>query len=192
MFAPRTAKTLTALFVAMTIGTLVLMWMDVDPIRVSGTPLTALAASQETPLGVITRTRNPIRDNKWRLIVIHSSVEGPAAVAGCHFVIDAGGAGNSLNVRSNDCWQDQAETGHVAVGGYDWNKGSIGICLSGDFSRTPPSPEQMQTLKKLVTDLQRRFSIPASRVYSYRDISGKSNSPGAAFSDRELADALLP
>jgi hypothetical protein len=191
MLAPRTVKTLTALFFAMTLGTLLLMWMDVEPIRAPGTHLTALAASEETPLAVIAHTRKPI-SSKWQRIVIHSSVEGPSAVEGSHFIVDPRSAGDSLNVRATDCWQDQSESGHVAGSGHDWNKACIGICLSGDFSRTPPTPEQMQSLKKLVTDLQRRFGIPASRVYSYRDISSKSNSPGAAFPEKELAAALLP
>ena len=192
MLAPRTVKTLTALFFAMTIGTLLLMWMDVEPNRAPGTSLTALRVSDENPLAVITRTRKPISDNKWQRIVIHSSVEGPAAIENSHFIVDPRPSGDSLCIRATDCWQDQAESNHVPyIRGADWKTGSLGICLSGDFSKTPPTAEQMQSLKKLVTDLQRRFGTPAYRVHLYRDISSR-NSPGAAFPDKELVAALLP
>jgi hypothetical protein len=191
MYAPRTVKTLTVLFLAMTLGTLVLWSMDVDPIRPPGTHLAAVAAAEENPLAVIARTDRPL-SSKWNRIVIHGSSEGPAVAGKCHFVVEAPATGGSpLGVRAGSVWLAQEESAHVPGAGHEWNKGAIGVCIQGDFSSAPPSEEQWQSLLKLVTDLQQRFRIPPSRVYLYRSIAARSDSPGAAFPEREFNDSLV-
>jgi len=192
MFAPRTVKTLTALFLAMTIGTLVLAMMAVDPIRPRGRHLAAVAAAEESQLAVISRTDQTLA--KWRSIVVHSSVEGAAVAGNCHFLVDPEASIRSpdaLCVRSSGHWLAQEPAAHVPGRGHEWNDGSIGVCLVGDFSRQAPSDVQWQSLIKLVTDLQQQFRIPPSRVYLYRNIGGRGNSPGAAFPEKEFNDALL-
>jgi hypothetical protein len=188
MLAPRTVKTLAALFFAMTIGTLLLMWMDVDPIHAPSTHLTALAVAEEAPLPVITQAQKPY-SSQWQRLVIHSSAEGPSVAGKCHFVVDVGGGGDPF--RANAPWQEQAESPHVPGRGHDWNKGAIGVCLVGDFSKVGPSDEQYQALLKLVTDLQQQFKIPASRVYFYGDIAGAGDFPGAAFPKSDFNTALV-
>ena len=189
MLAPRTVKILIALFLAMTGGTLVLTWLDVEPIRAPGTHLTAVAFGEETPLAVITNTQKPLRN--WRNIVIHSSAEGAAAVANSHLVVEPPGGGNPLGIRANGAWDSQAESPHVPPGpGPDWGKDTIGVCMVGDFSLSAPSAEQWKALVKLVTGLQKKLKIPASRVYLYRTIRG-SSSPGAAFPEEEFNKALV-
>ena len=185
MFEPRTVKTLTALFFAMTVGALVLMLMDVEPIQPPGTHLTAVAANEEAQLPVIAQTEVPLR--KWRSIVVHTSVEGRAVVANCHFIIDGG----AIDVRSTAHWEQQRAGRHVPGRGSDWNTESIGICLMGDFALRRPSQVQWQSLMKLVTDLQQQFDIPSSRVYLYRDIGGRGNSPGKAFPQTEFHEQLV-
>ena len=192
MFEPRTVKTLTALFFAMTGGALVLMLMDVEPIQPPGTHLTAVAANEDAQLPVISQTDVPLR--KWRSIVVHTSAEGRAVVANCHFVVDdgsAGGEAGALGVSSTAHWAQQRASAHVPGRGSDWNTESIGVCLMGEFSRRRPSDVQWQALMKLVTDLQQQFGIPSSRVYLYRDIGGRGDSPGRAFPAAEFNEQLL-
>jgi len=188
MFAPRTVKILTALFFAMTVGTLVLTWMDVEPIRERDPRLAAIAAGEEAPLPAVTRTESPLSSSRWRSVVIHSSAEGPSAVARCHFVVEPSSAGDSLNVRANGAWLSQTDSAHVPASAVPAS--SIGVCLMGDFKEAAPSPEQWQSLVKLVLDLQRQFKIDRSAVYLYRTISERK-SPGAAFPEKEFNESLL-
>ena len=190
MLAPRTVKILIALFLAMTGGTLVLTWLDVEPIRAPGTHLTAVAFAEESPLAVVTSTKRPLNILKWRNIVIHGSAEGAATVGNCHFVVEPADTNNPLGIRANGAWMDQAESPHVPPGpGPNWGKDTIGVCMVGDFSLSPPSDEQWKALVKLVTDLQKKCNVPASQVYLYRTIRG-SSSPGAAFPEEEFNKAL--
>ena len=193
MLQPRTVKTLVALLAAMTLGTILLISIDAAPIRPPGTHLAAVAAADEMELPVVTQTDVPLR--KWKNIIVHTSVEGADVANRCHFVIDSANASEtstSLPVRSIAPWIQQTNSLHTAKGANDWNTDSIGVCLMGDFSRRRPSPVQWQAMVKLTNDLQKRFKIPAERVYLYRDIGGaKINSPGSAFSQKEFDDALL-
>lgn len=54
------------------------------------------------------------------------------------------------------------------------NKSSIGICLAGNFDVTLPTPEQETALKWLLTDLTKKFKIPAERIVPHRAFSNKS------------------
>jgi hypothetical protein len=192
MYAPRTVKTLCALFFAMTLGALVLWMMDDGPIRSPG-HLAAVAVAEDAPLAVISQTQRPLSPRKWTRIIVHGSREGEAIVENCHFVVEPSGTPDCpLGVRAGGAWLAQQESAHVPGAGHEWNKGAIGVCLRGDFSRTPPSAEQWQMLIKLVTDLQQQFSVPPDRVFLYSELSARSDSPGAAFPFRQFNDSLLP
>jgi hypothetical protein len=192
MFEPRTVKTLTALFGAMTVGTLVLMLIEPRPIQAPNMPLIALTTPDaEVALPAITDIDVPL-NNAWNKIVIHTSVEGPQVLKNCHWIIEPGDGRNpdAINVHPTDLWKRQQASAHVSPKNSAWNTESIGICLVGDFARQKPSPSQWKDLIKLTTDLQDKFTIPRTRVYTYHDIDGKVNSPGAAFPAREFNEAL--
>ena len=188
MYAPRTVKTLTALFFAMILGTLVLWLMDVDPIRPAGTHLAAVEAAEDAPLAVIMRTEKP--HTKWNSIIVHGSGEGRAVLENCHFVVEPSGGPSPRGVRAGAAWLSQQESAHLPGTGRALYPGAIGVCIQGDFSTAPPSDEQWKSLIKLVTGLQRQFGIPAGRVYRYGSIAG-SDSPGAAFPARLFNESLV-
>jgi hypothetical protein len=48
------------------------------------------------------------------------------------------------------------------------NYTSIGICLAGNFDIELPTPEQIESLKKLLKDICNRYKIPASRIFPHR------------------------
>lgn len=187
MFAPRTVKTLIALFAAMTSGAILLMLLDTDPIQAPGTHLVAVAAADEAELAVVTQTDIPLK--RWRGIVVHSLAEGPTMLARCHFVVAPSGDGG-VEVTSNRYWLRQQAAPHVLAQDDDWGS-CIGIGLKGDYSSQSPTNAEMQALVKLVRDLQIRFRIPASRVYLYGEISSTVLSPGAAFPAAVFQDSLL-
>ncbi len=188
MFEPRTVKTLTALFGAMIVGTLVLMSLNGEPINAPGPHLAALAVDNEMELSAIAQTETTLR--KWQGIVVHSSNEGPDIAAKCHFVVEAPATPsprNPLGISARNAWLQQEPTRHVSSKSGDWN-GAIAICFAGDFSRLKPTDVQMVALVKLVNDLQKRFDIPASKVYLYRNIV--SNVPADMFPEAQFNDNL--
>ncbi len=187
MFEPRTVKTLTALFGAMIVGTLVLMSLNGDPINAPGANLTALFPDDEMELGAIAGTDVPLR--KWQGIVVHSANEGPDVAGRCHFIVEPAAANtkNIMGVTARGAWQQQESTRHVRGASGEWSS-SIAICFAGDFSRQRPTNAQMAALMKLVNDLQKRFNIPASKVYLYRNIA---SSPADLFNEAEFNENLL-
>ena len=72
-----------------------------------------------------------------------------------------------------------------------WKNSSVGVCLIGDFSRTPPKAGQFELLVQLVNALQETCRVPADHVYLLSDIDPRSPSPGAAFPAAKLSRRLL-
>jgi hypothetical protein len=188
MSRSRTIKTLTALFVAMTLGTLVLMVLDTEPISPMAQPLMVVSPPPAGAAKSVYETRRPLQRAKWRYIVVHASphrAHPPAAA--CHFLVGADVGGNG-KVVATEHWLRQREGGHI--GGY-WRRNSIGVCLIGDFSRRPPAKGQFRSLVELVNALQGICNVPADRVYLHRDLDARSGSPGAAFPVERFSGRLL-
>jgi len=60
----------------------------------------------------------------------------------------------------------------------DYNYHSIGICLSGNFELTEPTPEQYQSLRWLIDDIKARYNI--KEVLKHKDITATA-CPGKNF-----------
>jgi len=91
----------------------------------------------------------------------HVLSKGWAAI-GYHFVIEANGDIIQTNPLYNVSYN---------VSGY--NSRSIGICLSGDFSKQQPSPQQLESLKQLIKHL--RQTLPqALTVAGHQDFNNTS------------------
>lgn len=56
------------------------------------------------------------------------------------------------------------------------NTRTIGICLSGDFTKQEPSPQQLKSLKKLIKHLRRKLPQRLD-VYGHKDY-GTTSCPG--------------
>jgi N-acetyl-anhydromuramyl-L-alanine amidase AmpD len=191
MLGSRTFKTLTILLVTMTAGAYVLMLMESAPIRLPARSLAALSTSGPGPGRVVAETDVPLRPTKWRNIIVHAHAGEPAEMSRrMHFVIRPGENGG-LVAEGTDLWKRQADGHHVYVPWRDFNADSIGICLIGRFSRTPPTDQQFQLLVNLVRTLQSTFRIPGDQVYLHSDLDGRSVSPGRAFPARTFTESLL-
>lgn len=57
------------------------------------------------------------------------------------------------------------------------NKGSIGICVTGNTSQEPPTTLQLETLWGKVKMLMDEYGLERSDVYGHRDF-GATNCPG--------------
>ncbi len=185
----RTIKILTALLAAMTVGAIALIVMETAPIS---PPQSAFALTNKADNGsepAVFQTDVPIQATKWRNVIVHSASDG--AVEGkFHFVISAEGDISGM-VAATKLWKDQLSGGHCNIRGRNFNSDSIGVCLAGDFSRTPPGRTQFHALVRLVRTLQDTLSIPADRVYLYSDLDADSNSPGMAFPTEAFSARLI-
>ena len=85
---------------------------------------------------------------------------------GYHFMIDYAGR----------VWEGRSlayEGAHVA-----WqNERNVAVMLLGNFEKQTPSREQLDSLKKIIAALRRRFRIKRHRIYGHRDL-GPSVCPG--------------
>lgn len=128
------------------------------------------------------------RERRWRTIIVHHSGQSTGNMAmidkyhrevngwdgiGYDFVIGNGRDSGDGQVEVTFRWRKQIAGAHC--GGTPNNRANefgVGICLIGDFTKTRPTYRQTQSLKKLVRFLQKRYKIPASRIY------GHSSTPG--------------
>jgi N-acetyl-anhydromuramyl-L-alanine amidase AmpD len=191
MVGSRTMKTLGALVVAMTVGSIALILMETAPIRPPVTNLSAVASLTDEASQVVSQTDVAIKTAKWRHIIVHTAMEALEPDLDCHFVIDQTPSPDGRSVRSTTLWNRQLGGNHVFVAGYNWNADSIAVCLVGDYSQTPPSASQFQALIGLVHSIQQTCGIPAERVYLARDIDPRCGSPGAVFPAKQFNTFLL-
>ena len=183
MTGSRTIKTLTALVMAMTIGTFVLMLLewDADPLEAPATRLAAVLATEKDFAEIIRPGEAPYQPLKWRNVVVHSapSADSPRAL-GCHFLVHPAAGARGACATATQRWDRQADGQHIRAAGYDFNRSSIGVCLIGEFSSRPPSRSQFEVLVALVRQLCRGGGIASDRVYVASVHLGKA-SPGPAF-----------
>ena len=71
-----------------------------------------------------------------------------------------------------------------------YNKGSLGICLVGNFDKLPPPDEQWLLAIKLVRSLMEILYIPRSEVFGHREFADYKSCPGKEF-DLEKFRKLL-
>jgi len=132
-------------------------------------------------------------EKQWNAIVLHHSAteNGNAAIfdrthreenhwdgVGYDFVIGNGTNSGNGQVEVTFRWKQQLTGAHCGGTPDNWaNEKAVGICLVGNFNRTVPTTEQIQSLVKLVRFLQKRYGIPTSQIY------GHSGTPGARITE---------
>ncbi len=208
--APQQSRTRVvwgALLMAMT-GVGGLLWVLQGGPRMGSSGLALppmVAAAGPTSIEAIFRTRAEVPRNRWQAIVVHqsgsafgspSSIEAQHKAAsfegmGFHFLVGNGSGLEDGEIHVGYRWLDQVQGAHAAGKQGDWfNRNSIGICLVGDFSRTPPTDRQMWRLNQLISTLAERLNIPADRVYLHRDIA-QTNDPGGFFPEAAFRAQLV-
>jgi hypothetical protein len=192
MFRSRAAKTLGILVAAMTVGTLALTAMETGPLQPSANHLAAVPGRPTPSVDRVVRGTSPLQRHKWRHIIVHADDDPRCGlVPACHFIVDLRDPAGGAVIRRTRRWDDQADGRHAFLPGLDWNRTSIGICLLGDFTRTAPSPGQLNALVELTRRLQELTDIPRDRVYLAGQIGQEITSPGPAFPTRAYRGALL-
>jgi N-acetylmuramoyl-L-alanine amidase-like protein len=135
----------------------------------------------------------------WNYIYIHQSataggsadtLKGSDATLADHFVIGNGEGAGDGEIQVGVRWKQQLQAGRIPGAAYI-DRTCLSICLVGDFSDDAPKATQERQLVQLVTALQNRLHIPASRV-SFFTNSNTVAGVGAAFPAKDFRKQILP
>ncbi len=174
------------------------------------------AGRRVPPPGIITGVPGPgnnpwkptVAARDWKHIVIHhtattsGSVESihaahlknkdkngnPWLGIGYHFVIGNGDGMPDGAIEPTFRWRTQIQGAHAGSSNKDYNERGIGICLVGNFEKTPPTSAQRKSVKLLVQTLRAEYRIPSAEVVGHKDIRASTTEcPGKFFPMAEVA-----
>jgi LysM repeat protein len=169
-------------------------------------PARSLSSSGALPGSISSAISNAsVTPGRWKYIVIHHSGVNEGTVKGMdnyhrqvrhmenglayHFVIGNGNGMSNGEIAAGNRWKKQLDGGHLAS--VSQNKVALGICLVGNFDRTPPSAAQMQSLNALVRTLMKRCNISASNVKTHQQINViGTRCPGTRFPTKAFLAGL--
>ncbi|MBI5779383.1 MAG: N-acetylmuramoyl-L-alanine amidase [Planctomycetes bacterium] len=133
---------------------------------------------------------------QWKYIVIHNSgtrqgnakmfdtyhrnEKGMKDGLAYHFVIGNGKKSKDGGIEVGKRWDRQIAGAHC----YDsrMNCESVGICLVGDFNESKPTARQMESLLKLIADLQTQYRIPKANILLHKEVDKRqTDCPGRKF-----------
>ena len=202
----RSQTVLMSLVAAMTVAGALLYAVSRKP-TLSGNGLSIpamMSTSEVSSMDFLTQTKAPIKQGRWKAIVIHESGEPVGSQAsleekarannlrgiGYHFVVGNGNGMGDGEVYVSNRWLEQRVGAHCGGSrGDEMNREAIGICMVGQGDYRKFTNAQLKQLVRLVDSIQREFDIPAEQVYLYRDIANAS-SPGKLFPAVEFRRAL--
>jgi hypothetical protein len=132
---------------------------------------------------------------RWTTVVIHHSATAAGGAGtfdkfhrakgwdelGYHFVIGNGTDTPDGAVEVGSRWQSQKHGAHCKTPDNYYNEHGIGICLVGDFTKTRPTPRQLNALYRLVRFLTDACAIPPDRVTEHGAIKRGTQCPGPNF-----------
>jgi len=144
-----------------------------------------------------------VSETSWQFIVIHHSAGDNGSVSaidkehrqrkdasgnpwlgiGYHFVIGNGQGMKDGAVEATFRWNEQLHGAHS--GDSMMNARGIGICLIGNFEKTPPTKAQMESVRKLVNVLAVRHRITRNNLMGHASVKATA-CPGKHFPLKEL------
>ena len=149
-----------------------------------------------------------VSETPWQYVVIHHSASESGSVEaiheghrqrrdssgspwlgiGYHFVIGNGKGMKDGAVEATFRWNEQIHGAHS--GSVLFNARGIGICLIGNFEKTPPTKAQWQSVQELVKVLAVRHGITREKVVGHASVKATA-CPGKHFPLKELR-AVIP
>ncbi|MEW4530028.1 MAG: peptidoglycan recognition family protein [Maioricimonas sp. JB045] len=144
----------------------------------------------------------------WKYIVLHHTASSRGSVEsihrahlqrrdaagrpwrgiGYHFVIGNGQGMPDGAIEPTFRWKEQSSGAHAGIGLY--NQVGIGICLVGNFEKTPPTDAQLKSVRRLVALLKARYDIGPREVIRHQDVKATA-CPGRKFPFNDVATAAV-
>jgi hypothetical protein len=145
----------------------------------------------------------PKADRPWKFIVVHHSAQPTGSYdqidrehrnvqgwdgCGYHFVIGNGSGSPDGQIEVARRWTNQKHGLHTkTTSSADVNEYGIGICLVGDFDKTPPTPKQIAATRALVAYLAQRYNVPADHSGTHGAMAGVASAcPGKLFPEEQV------
>jgi N-acetyl-anhydromuramyl-L-alanine amidase AmpD len=138
---------------------------------------------------------------RWTHVVVHHSATAAGGARrfdsyhrhgngwdelGYHFVIGNGTDTPDGYVEVGSRWHKQKHGAHCKTPDNYFNDHGVGICLVGDFTRSRPTPRQMESLARLVKFLGDQCGIPPGRVTTHHAVKHSTQCPGRFFEMQAL------
>ncbi len=152
--------------------------------------------------------RPTVAARQWQYVVMHHTATGAGSVdsinashiknkdkngnpwlgIGYHFVIGNGDGMTDGAIEPTFRWRTQIQGAHAGSANKDYNERGIGVCLVGNFEKTPPTAAQKRSVKLLVSTLRNEYHIPVANVVGHKDIRASATEcPGKFFPMAEVA-----
>jgi len=176
---------------------------------ISGKAVAGLSVNRHKPAGSSADVgwNANVPETSWQFIVIHHSASESGSVKGIHeehrqrkdasgnpwlgigyhFVVGNGQGMKDGAVEPTFRWNEQLHGAHS--GDPIFNARGIGICLIGNFEKTPPTKAQMESVKKLVNVLAVRHRITQSNLMGHAAVKSTA-CPGKHFPLKELRTVI--
>ena len=149
-----------------------------------------------------------VAESDWEYVVVHHSASESGSVQsiheehrrrkdamgnawlgiGYHFVIGNGQGMKDGAVEPTFRWDEQLHGAHS--GDPLFNARGIGICLIGNFEKTPPSKAQLTAVKELVKTLAGRHQIVRGKIIGHASVKATA-CPGKRFHLQDVR-AVVP
>ena len=148
-----------------------------------------------------------VAESDWEYVVLHHSASESGSVQsiheehrrrkdamgnswlgiGYHFVIGNGQGMKDGAVEPTFRWEEQLHGAHS--GDPLFNARGIGICLIGNFEKTPPSKAQLTAVKELVKTLAGRHQIVREKIIGHASVKATA-CPGKHFPLQDVRAAV--
>lgn len=173
---------------------------EIRPWMISRKAAAGLFDRQSAPTSLI---RTEIPEAPWKFVVLHhsgtesgsvqtihaehirrrDSAGNPWKGIGYHFVIGNGSGMRDGALEATFRWKQQLQGAHA--GNALYNARGIGICLIGNFEKTPPTPSQLTALQNLLLQLCSRFHIHSDEIVGHSAVR-RTACPGRLFPLQQL------
>lgn len=131
-------------------------------------------------LNTYKKLKNKPQDNFPQWLVVHHSAasenQTPQSIEDYHLQQGWEGVGYHFLIdKLGEIWRGRPEHYHGShVKEQGINTKSLGILVIGDFDKKLPTPQQISSLRGILSDLMAKYSIPVEKIVPHRHFLGQN------------------